>query len=99
MFGVASHQVDVFLFEPGGSHYHGRLCNFNRCPKGKRECLVPGCGRQPFLKQIEGFHPYYDIVTPERMVLLFDRERGLSRGAANLPVTGGGDERCETRAI
>jgi hypothetical protein len=89
MFGVPGHQVDVFLFEPGGSHYCGRLCNFNRCPKGKRECLVPDCGRRLFLKQIEGFRPYDDILAPERTVLLFDRESGLLRCAADLPVTGG----------
>jgi len=33
--GVASHQVDVFVLEPETDRYLGRLCQFNRCPKGK----------------------------------------------------------------
>src|ERR1700731_1536236 len=41
---VASHQLDVFLFEPGSDRYLGRLCSYSECPKGKRDCLVPGCG-------------------------------------------------------
>ncbi|MGH9389166.1 MAG: hypothetical protein ACRD1Z_06070 [Vicinamibacteria bacterium] len=31
--GVAHHQVEVFLMEPGTNRYLGRLCGFNRCPK------------------------------------------------------------------
>jgi hypothetical protein len=48
--GVASHQVDVFILEPGTERYRGRLCDFNACPKGKRECLVAGCGAAPVLR-------------------------------------------------
>jgi hypothetical protein len=51
--GVASHQVDVFVLEPGTERYLGRLCQFSRCPKGKLECLVPGCGSVAFLQQHE----------------------------------------------
>lgn len=47
-FGIVGHQVDTFLFEPGSDRYLGRLCSFNQCPKGKRDCLVPGCGTTPF---------------------------------------------------
>src|SRR5438067_203155 len=46
--GVASHQVEVFLIEPRTDRYLGRLCNFSACPKGKPQCLVPGCGAVPF---------------------------------------------------
>ena len=53
--GVAAHQVDVFILEPGTDRYLGRLCSFNTCPKGKRECLVPGCGKTLFLRQHEEF--------------------------------------------
>ena len=42
--GVADHQVEVFILEPGSDQYLGRLCHFNACPKGKPECLVSGCG-------------------------------------------------------
>ena len=53
--GVAHHQVDVFLLEPGTDHYLGRLCDFGQCPKGKKECRVAGCGATPLLRQHEGF--------------------------------------------
>ncbi len=52
---VVGHQVDVFLFEPKSNRYLGRLCKFNHCPKGKRDCLVPGCGAIPFNKIVDGF--------------------------------------------
>ena len=39
--GIASHQVDVFIVEPGTDRYLGRLCDFNTCPKCKAECQVP----------------------------------------------------------
>lgn len=53
--GVAHHQVDVFLLEPGTDRYLGRLCYFAQCPKGKKECLVEGCGTTPLLRQNEDF--------------------------------------------
>ena len=53
--GVAHHQVDVFLLEPGTDRYLGRLCCFGQCPKGKDECRVPGCGATPLLRQHERF--------------------------------------------
>jgi hypothetical protein len=53
--GVAHHQVDVFILEPGTDTYLGRLCSFNRCPKGKPECQVPKCGDTLLLKQHDDF--------------------------------------------
>lgn len=73
--GVAHHQVDVFLLEPGTNRYVGRLCHFNRCPKEKPECLVPDCGRVSFLRQIEGFSLRSDAIAAARSVLLYDRDR------------------------
>lgn len=70
--GVAHHQVDVFLLEPGTDRYLGRLCCFNACPKGKPECDVPGCGAEPFLRQHAGFA--FDWCDASRgAVLLYDR--------------------------
>jgi hypothetical protein len=71
--GVAHHQVDVFLLEPATNRYLGRLCTFGACPKGKLECLVPGCGASPFLRQHEGFQLRPDALRPDRTVVLFDR--------------------------
>lgn len=59
-FGVSDHQLDVFLFEPGSDRYLGRLCHFANCPKGKRECLVPGCGDIAFNRRFPDFTPRSD---------------------------------------
>lgn len=76
-FGVAHHQVDVFLFEPGTDRYRGRLCSFGVCPKGKPECLVPGCGQALFLRQHERFALDPNALEPGCTILLFDRARRL----------------------
>lgn len=81
--GIVSHQVDTFLFKSGSQHYVGRLCYFNRCPKGKRECFVPGCGTIPFNKQVEGFVPYDDLLA--EAVTLYKRGTGRISLAAALP--------------
>jgi hypothetical protein len=41
---VVGRQLDVFLIEPASDCNLGRLRHFCACPKGKRECRVPGCG-------------------------------------------------------
>ena len=41
--GVASHQLDAFIIDPGTNRYLGRLCRFNRWPKGKREIGRASC--------------------------------------------------------
>jgi hypothetical protein len=73
--GVAHHQVDVFLLEPGSDRHLGRLCHFGTCPKGKPECRVPGCGTAPFLRQHEEFVFDPRSLDPARCTLLFDRAR------------------------
>ena len=85
--GVADHQVEVFLLEPGSDRYRGRLCLYSACPKGKPDCRVPGCGAQAFLRQHEGFRFHPEALAPERCVTLFDRAAGLRRRAADLPVS------------
>ena len=75
--GVAHHQVDVFIMEAGTDRYLGRLCTFGTCPKGKPECLVPGCGAAPFLRQHADFVFDPASLAPERVVTLFDRARSL----------------------
>ena len=85
-FGIVGHQVDTFLFEPGTDRYLGRLCSFNKCPKGKRDCLVPGCGAVPFNKQIDGFQPRRDLLAGA--VVLFERPFGRLGHAIDLPEAG-----------
>ena len=86
--GVAAHQVDVFILEPETDRYLGRLCAFNACPKGKRECLVPGCGDVPFLRQHEDFAWWPDTLAPGRAVRLFDRASGPVAKAADRSLPG-----------
>jgi hypothetical protein len=83
---VANHQVDVFLFEPGSDRYLGRLCSFAQCPKGKRDCLTPGCGAVPFNKVVEGFRP--DDTLLAGAVPLYERASGSTWRAADLPAAG-----------
>jgi hypothetical protein len=86
--GVVGHQLDVFLFEPCSDRYLGRLCWFNSCPKGKRECLVPGCGETPFNQRVDGFEPHADLLAPSACAMLYQRETGLGQSALELPPPG-----------
>jgi hypothetical protein len=85
--GVAHHQVDIFLFGKGWNDYLGRLCTYAQCPKGKVECLTPGCGREPFLKQHEGFVLEPGALAVDRAVPLFKRSSGFLRRACDLEAT------------
>jgi hypothetical protein len=97
--GVAHHQVDVFLFGEGWHNYLGRLCTYGECPKGKVECLTPGCGREPFLKQHEGFVLEPDALAADRAVLLYERGSGFLRRAADLDATSRSSEPAAGGAI
>lgn len=90
--GVASHQVDVFVLDPVTDRYLGRLCEFNRCPKGKPECLVTGCGAVAFLRQHEEFRWRPESLARDRAVPLFDRANGRLDRAIDLPLPTGGDD-------
>jgi hypothetical protein len=72
--GVAHHQVDVFIMEPGTNCLLGNLCGYAKCPKGKQDCRVEGCGKTPYLKQHEDFMLYDDALSPGRIRILFDRK-------------------------
>ncbi len=72
--GVAHHQVELFLMEPGTNRYLGRLCTYAACPKGKPDCVVPGCGAVKFLKQHTGFVLRDEALAAGRTVLLYDAE-------------------------
>jgi hypothetical protein len=76
--GVAHHQVEIFIFEPGTDQYLGRLCCFSRCPTGKPECDVAACGATLFLRQHEGFTFRSEALAAERVVVLFDRNQECS---------------------
>jgi hypothetical protein len=89
--GVAHHQVEIFILQGEVNAYRGRLCPFSQCPKGKQECLVSGCGRDPFLQQHAGFTFWSDAVAPDRIMHLYDRRHGILRRAAETPAKGQDD--------
>ncbi|HEY3800377.1 MAG TPA: hypothetical protein VGL58_18660 [Caulobacteraceae bacterium] len=80
--GVAHHELDIFFFAAGGDRYLGRLCHFATCPKGKAECLVPGCGATPLLRQHEDFVMYADALLGS--VKLYERRAGRVARAAEI---------------
>ena len=77
--GVANHEVDIFILEPGTDRYLGRLCNFAQCPKGKRACEVPGCGAQAFLQRHADFVFWPNALNADRMIPLYRRGQGIIR--------------------
>jgi hypothetical protein len=82
---IAEHQADIFLFEPASDRYLGRLCSFNACPKGKPDCLVPGCGAIAFNKVIADFVPRADLLATARQSMLYERKSGILKSALDLP--------------
>lgn len=94
--GVASHQVEAAILEPRTNRFLGWLCEFNQCPKpNKRACLVPGCGKELFLRQFRHYKWRPKVLADDRCIPLFDRSSNLRRKAALLPLPGvdwaGGD--------
>jgi predicted nucleotidyltransferase len=85
--GVAHHQAEIFLFSEGWSEYLGRLCTYGQCPKGKIDCMTPGCGREPFLKQHEGFVLEPEALATGRALPLWERGRGFLHRAVDLEAT------------
>ena len=83
---VVGQQLDVFLIEPETNRYLGRLCSFNECPKGKRDCLVPGCGATAFNKRIAEFTPEADLLASVESTMLYQRGVGRLRSALELPT-------------
>jgi hypothetical protein len=78
--GVAHHQVDVFIMEPGSDRYLGRLCTYALCPTGKPECRVAGCGLTPLLRQHEGFTLHVSALRPDKSLVLVDTAKRPGSG-------------------
>jgi hypothetical protein len=89
--GVAHHQVEIFVLQGETNAYRGRLCPFSQCPKGKKECLVLGCGQNPFLQQHAGFTFWPNVLAPDGSMLLYDRRLGILRRASETPAEGQDD--------
>ena len=82
---VPGNRLDIFLFQPGTDTYLGRLCDFNQCPKGQRDCLTPGCGDIPFNKQHLDFTPEPNILADVEKAMLYRRGQGVMMSALDLP--------------
>ena len=46
--GVASHEVDAFVLEPGTDRYLGRLCDFNYVPRARPSVWCRAVGSRSF---------------------------------------------------
>ena len=84
--GFASHQVDVFILERDTDLYLGRPCDYNACPKRRKECRTPSCGGVAPLSQHEGFRWRAESSAEDRAVRLLERATGLQRRASDLPL-------------
>jgi len=84
---IASHELDIFLIEPGTDRYLGRLCRYNACPKNKPNCWVSGCGAMPFNKVVDGFVADATLLAPAAYAMLYRRGEGRLRSALDLPAT------------
>jgi hypothetical protein len=52
---IAHHTFSIHLIDHADSHYLGMVCHFNKCPKHKFECRVPGCGANRFVQILPWF--------------------------------------------
>ncbi len=68
----AHHQIEVFIMDARTGEHLGRLCNFRHCPAEKSECRASGCGREPLLRQVEGFDWQPNALAVDRHVVLYD---------------------------
>lgn len=80
---ITNNDLDVFLFAVDTDRHLGRLCPFNQCPKGRRDCFVPGCGAVAFAQVVEGFTIRDDLLT--RQAVLYRRGEGRVMSALELP--------------
>lgn len=93
--GVAHHQLDVHLLEPGSDRYLGQLCHYGTCPKGKPECRVPGCGQSLFLQRFEGYGFEPARLASRPTLTLFDRAAGIGPPEVGPDDAGLGDRHSD----
>lgn len=71
---IAHHVFSVHLVDTATTRYHGMVCHYGQCPKGKRECLVPGCGDSKFVRVLEHFELKPARLNSHNSQVLFERE-------------------------
>ena len=71
---IAHHTFSTHLIDDATSRYLGMVCHFNRCPKHKRECQVPGCGATPFVQILPRFRLKSHRLNESNSQVLFQRQ-------------------------
>lgn len=71
---VAHHHFSVHLVDEKSGEYLGMVCHFNKCPKRKPECCVPGCGRDAFVRILPGFRLRPERLNSHSSQVLFARD-------------------------
>lgn len=82
--GLCDGSVELFVFDHQNSQYLGRICHFNRCPKGYDDCILQGCGTPKHLKTMKDFVLYPDAISRINSEILFERTGAVELPAKNL---------------
>lgn len=70
---AAPHDFCLHLVKAQTKAYLGMVCHYNRCPKRKPACEVPGCGENAFVRILPGFHFKPNRLGPLNSQVLFER--------------------------
>ncbi len=70
---IAHHTFSIHLIHQTDNRYLGMVCHFNKCPKHKFECRVPGCGANRFVRILPWFHLKPDRLNEFNSQILFNR--------------------------
>lgn len=71
---IAHHTFCIHLINQSDNRYLGMVCHFSKCPKGKRECMVRGCGANRFVQILPWFHLKASRLNEYNSQVLFQRE-------------------------
>jgi hypothetical protein len=72
--GIAHHLFSIHLIQAPENRYLGMVCHFNKCPKHKPECQVPGCGANRFVQILPWFRLKPERLNEFNSQILFQRE-------------------------
>jgi len=70
---IAHHLFSLHLIDDSTGRYLGMVCHFNKCPKHKEPCRVPGCGVTPFVRVLPWFRFKPDRLNQHNSLVLFER--------------------------
>lgn len=70
---IAHHLFSLHLIDDATEHYLGMVCHYNKCPKHKEPCRVPGCGAVPFVRILPWFRFKPERLNEHNSLVLFER--------------------------